>query len=400
MTDELDQRLHDALQIAATRPSTVDVLERVASKREHRRRARQTRWTLAGLALLIVVAGGLLATLFGESTPHVSTATRPRVVEHATPALEAGRSLVPEAFVVTPDAGFVRPPVLPSGDTVAFAAYDRTSTGFTFPPSRVVRVAVSSGRVTDRVDLEGEIVALADGEGARWALTRDKVVTGPDDPRFRVKRIGPRGQIDSNPVPPAEAPLGAIVAGGGGVWVPVRDGVLRFDLTTGAFAAKVPLEPADQHFIAVAGKGTYVSAGASVLRLDPASDTALAETSPVATTATVMGLASSPTAGLVELLSPGVGVDASVTVPFSDRAIPLPANVDARGLREANGVVWVDATIDGAVVALVFDESVRAVEHVVRLPETTDATITFVARDQALIISGGQMWIARLGPAG
>jgi hypothetical protein len=400
MTDELDERLRAALHAGAIQPSTVGVLDRVESKRERRRRARHTRAALAAVVVAIAVGGGVLVAVRDRGpTAHVSTANRPRVVEHPTPALDAGRPLVPEPLVVTPDEGFVRGPVLPAGDTIAVAAYDRTDTGFTFPPSRIVRVAVPSGHVRDRVDLEGEILALSNGEGARWALTRDKVVNGPLDPRFRVKRIASDGQVVSNPVPPAEEPTGAIVAGGGGVWVPVRDGVLRFDLTSGAFVTKVPLSSADPHAIAFAGKGTYVSDGASVLRLDPTTDGALADGGLVAPT-TVVGLASSPAAGLVELLGPGVGTGGAVAVPFSGRTVPLPANVDAHGLHEANGVVWVDATIDGAVVAIVLDESVRAVERVVRLPDTDDATITFVSRDRALVIAGGQMWLAALGQPG
>ena len=145
----------------------------------------------------------------------------------------------------------------------------------------------------DRVDLEGEIVALADGEGARWALTRDQVVDGPTDARFRVKRVAGDGTVASNPVPPGEEPSGTIAAGGGAVWVPVRDGVLRYDLTTGAFAAKIPLAPAERRAIAVGGKATYVSDGAAVLRLDPTSSAAApAGARPSATP--VLGLTSSP----------------------------------------------------------------------------------------------------------
>ena len=194
-------------------------------------------------ATAVVVTGVLVAFVGEDPTPEIATVRGPQVVEHPTPRLEAGRALDLEPLVVTPDAGYVRPPLLPSGDTVAVAAYDRTETGFTVPPSRIVRVATSDGGVRDRVDLEGEIVALADGEGARWALTRDQVVKGPADPRFRVKRIAGDGTVASHPVPPGEEPSGTIAAGGGGVWLPVRDGVLRFDLMTGAFASEDPARP-------------------------------------------------------------------------------------------------------------------------------------------------------------
>ena len=101
---------------------------------------------------------------------------------------------------------------------------------------------------------------------------------------------------------------------------------------------------------------------------------------------------------LVELLAPDVTGEASVADVFGDRTVRLPANVDASGLRSANGVVWVDATIDGTVVAILLDEALRGVERVVRLPATSDATLTFLSRDRVLVVSGGQMWTAALGP--
>ena len=83
---------------------------------------------------------------------------------------------------------------------------------------------------------------LADGEGARWALTHDKDVIGPQDPEFRIKRNGPDGTVVSNPVPPGDVPTGDLVAAGGGVWLPVRDAVLRFD-------------PGSETFTSFAGSG-------------------------------------------------------------------------------------------------------------------------------------------------
>ena len=274
--DDLDQRVERALREAAPpQGPTPGVFERIAVKRARRQHRRQVQRAVGVFAATAVVVTGVLVAFVGEdSTPEIATVSGPRVVEHATPRLEAGRALDLEPLLVTPDTGYVRPPLLPSGDTVAVAAYDRTETGFSVPPSRIVRVATSDGGVRDRVDLEGEIVALADGEGARWALTRDQVVKGPADPRFRVKRIAGDGTVASHPVPPGEEPSGTIAAGGGGVWLPVRDGVLRFDLTSGAFAAKIPLAPAERRAIAVGGKAAYVSDGVAVLRLDPTTDAA------------------------------------------------------------------------------------------------------------------------------
>src|SRR5262245_65827114 len=121
------------------------------------------------------------------------------------------------AVPVRPDEGYLTSPLHAGGTTVALAAYERTDGGYSFPPSHVVRVQ-ANGRVVDRIDLQGEILELAEGEGARWALTHDKEVIGPQDPEFRIKRIGPDGSVVSNPVPPGDVPTGDLVAGGGGVW--------------------------------------------------------------------------------------------------------------------------------------------------------------------------------------
>jgi hypothetical protein len=398
--DELDRRVERALREAAPQASGTAVLGQIAVKRVHLQRRRQARRGLVALAATtLVVAGVLVAVLDREPSPRITTASRPRVVEHATPRLDAGRALEAEPVVVVPDAGFLRPPVLPSGDTVAVAAYDRTETGFTFPPSRIVRVTTPGGHVTDRVELQGEIIALADGEGARWALTRDKAVKGSADQRFRVKRIAGDGTVTSNPVPAGEEPIGSIAAGGGGIWVPVRGGVLRFDLATGAFSAKVPLPFAEQRAIAVGGKGAYVSDGAALRRLDPTSDTASAAVGPPSATS-ILGLASSARSPIIELLAPDATGEATVADAFGDRTVRLPANVEARDLRSANGVLWVDATIDGAVVAIALDEALRAIERVVRLPDASDATLTFLSRERVLVVSGGQMWTALLGSVG
>ena len=62
--------------------------------------------------------------------------------------------------------------MLQSGEYVALAAYDRDGTGFKVPPSHLVRID-AAGRVLDQVELQGEILSLADGEGARWVVTHD-----------------------------------------------------------------------------------------------------------------------------------------------------------------------------------------------------------------------------------
>ena len=62
----------------------------------------------------------------------------------------------------------MRGPLLAAGDLVTATAYTPSGNTFTFPPSAIVRFTAGSGQVADRVDLQGEIEAMSDGEGARF----------------------------------------------------------------------------------------------------------------------------------------------------------------------------------------------------------------------------------------
>jgi hypothetical protein len=395
---DVDRQLRDALRDSVEPPVSADVLERVAARRDHRRRARQQRWAAAALVVVLVGAGAVLATTGGGPSTHVA-APGSRVVpgvrviggdEFDGSVEDAGRDANVARLRISPDEGYVRGPILAAGSAVAFATYDRAATGFTFPPSRIVRVRVPDGTVIDEVELQGEIVALADGEGARWVLTRDKEVIGPDDPRFRVKRVAPDGTVISNAVPPAEEPTGEIVAAGGGVWVPVRDGVLRFDPVSGAHVSRVSLPPAASRGIAAGAKAVYVTSGTSLYRLDPASDRPVLEHDGAGT---LIDLANGDDAALAELVIGGDG-RARVDIASTPATIALPGRLDAGSLESANGVVWVDGTLAGSRVAVVLDRRLRSIDRIVVLP--ADAVLGFVSRDRAVIAAGGEAWIADL----
>jgi hypothetical protein len=395
---DVDRQLRDALRESVEPPST-GVLERVAARRDHRRRARQQRWAAAALVVALIGAGAVLATTGrGPSTRVAAPGSRVvpevRVIdgdELDGSVEDAGRDASVARLRISPDEGYVRGPILAFGGAVAFATYDRAAASFTFPPSRIVRVRVPDGTVVDEVELQGEIVALADGEGARWALTRDKEVAGPDDPRFRVKRVAPDGTVVSNAVPPAEEPTGEIVAGGGGVWVPVRDGVLRFDPVSGAHMSKVSLSPAARRGIATGAKAVYVTSGTALYRLDPASDQPVLEHDGADTLA---DLTNGDGAALVELVIAGDG-SARVNISSTQATIALPDRLDARSLESANGVVWVDGTLAGSRVVAVLDRRLRSIDRIVVLP--ADAVIGFVTGDRAVIAAGGEAWIVDLG---
>jgi hypothetical protein len=271
----LDDRIARLLDGAAVEPTiTTDVLAAIATKQRRRvtrRRALTVSAVACGLAL-VVGAVGLART---DDDPVAIAHQRGgdlavRVVDGmpTSLAVPVGDPVSARRVTLDPDGGYVRGPVLASGEFVAVATYDRDGDTFRFPPSRVVRVD-RNGRVLDEVDLQGEVRSLADGEGARWVLTRDAVVVGPADPEFRVKRIGPDGSVTSNPVPPGEQPNGDILAAGGGVWVPVTDGGLRFDPASGSYAGKIALPPAAHRQVAVLGKSVSATTGGGVARLDP-----------------------------------------------------------------------------------------------------------------------------------
>ena len=75
-------------------------------------------------------------------------------------------------------------------------------------------------------------MSIAEGEGARWALTQNLRPTGGTLPDTFLKRIGAVGDPVSTQLPHDADPVGPIAAVGGAVWVPVRDGVLQYDPAT------------------------------------------------------------------------------------------------------------------------------------------------------------------------
>jgi hypothetical protein len=419
---ELDERLTAALRDAAREPAgTGDVPGRVAAKRAHRRRVRQARAGVVSVAVVIALAGTVLAIAgTGGDGPsgrrEVAAGGTPgavsvRVVDGATvngPLRDVGRAATLTPLTLSSDEGYVRGPLVATGGLVAAAAYHHDGDGFTYPPSAIVRFDGATGKVADRVDLQGEVEALSDGEGARFAQTRDKTVIGPQDPQFRVKRITPDDNHVSNPIPPPNQPAGPIVAGGGAVWVPVTDGVLRFDPATGEYAGKVPLSTTTgRRGVALLGKGAaYVTDGTTVRRLDPGSD-------------------ATPAAGVIAIISPDVGplLDVAAvdfdgvalahdprtggfavarfsalpgTGPSTTGVVALPTGVDATALHAANDVVWVEATLDGAPVALVLSADGSRVERTVVLLDTRDQSITFMSRTTAVVTSAGSVFRVNL----
>ena len=125
----VDERLHQLFSDAAVEPTANgDVLGRVARKR-HQRATRRVARNVGAVVVVLLVLAGSLAWLTADGDTE------------------------------------------PAGEYAALAAYNRDGTGFKVP-SHVVRID-ASGRVLDEVELQGEVLSLADGDGARWVVTHD-----------------------------------------------------------------------------------------------------------------------------------------------------------------------------------------------------------------------------------
>lgn len=393
-----DDRLRDALRGAAREPTLDGVADGVHAKWARRRTIRRVeRAALAGGLLAGVIVAGVVAldATGGDQQVTVAPAHGAIPVVRVVDDTGAHRAAVTPVHV-EPDEGYVRGPLLASGDHIAMAAYDRDGTSYAFPPSRIVRIE-TDGTVVDRVDLQGEILSLADGEGARWALTRDKTVIGPEDPEFRVKRVGPDGVVASNPVPPGEQPVGRIAAGGGGVWVPVRDGVLRFDSVTGAFAAKIPLSTTtDQRAVVASGKFVSVTDANAQLRLDPASDAPAGMIALLPIGTRIVDAAGA--GGALPVLLSSDESETAWLVSDGEREIVLPDGFAPTGILAAADVVWVAGSRAGVPTLLVIDPSASTLEvaRTVRLANTSDFSVTFISPRSAIVVSAGSAYRVRL----
>ncbi len=389
--NDLDGRIRAAVRDSARMPLDEDVMASVAGKRARRRAVRRVEAGALAVAAVValvvasvvVLGGGDDHTTRVAAPPARSSMPKVRVVDADGTTMRAATHFV----ALDADEGYVRGPLIVQGDTITAAAYDRSGKSFTFPPSRIVRFTLD-GHVLDRVDLKGEILSLTQGEGARWALTRDKVVLAPPDPEFRVKRIGSIGQPRSNAVPRGEQPVGDLFAGGGAVWLPVTDGVLRFDPATGEYRGKIQLTPGAAHrAIAVVGKAPYVTDGGSLRALDAASATPGGASFPA------------PERGVqyVDVVSDGddawvlAGIGAGDFVVWQFKAFGGGMFTEvARGtgspeaLDLVDGTVWVHAgTARGAVL-------LRADDHTtVQLGDTRNAETAALASDGTVVFTRG-----------
>ena len=262
-----DPRLEQALRDAAPVVGAVGVLDRVEAKRVHRRRQRR----------VVTAASALAVVLLLSSPPRWSCGTTRRRRRSPRPARACRRRSSPvtsarrrperdaRAVALDTDPGVIVPPVSVGSASVSTASHDRGTDGQ--PLTHVVRI--DGTHVVDVVNLKADVVSIAEGEGARWALTQNLRATDATIPDTFLKRIGTVGEPVSTQLPRDSDPVGPVAAVGGAVWVPVRDGVLQFDPVTASLIRKITLPNAETRSVAQVGKGAYATDGRVLRRLDP-----------------------------------------------------------------------------------------------------------------------------------
>ena len=172
----------------------------------------------------------------------------------------------PVPIALDPDQGYVRGPLVVSGSTLSLAAYDHDGDRFTFPPSRIVRLDDRTFREQGRTDLKAEILSIADGDGARWVVTRNpKPPNGLPD--AFLKRIGADGAVGSKLLPFGSDPVGDVAVGAGACGYRARR---RAPIRRGDVAVRVQdaLAPAERRAVAVVNGTVLVTDGSRIRTLE------------------------------------------------------------------------------------------------------------------------------------
>jgi len=120
--------------------------------------------------------------------------------------------------------------------------------------------------------LDGSPLSFAAGEGARWVMER-LFQNGAD---YRLARFAEDRPTATSvePVPVDGQSAGAIAAGAGAVWIPLRTGVARMDPRTGHLAHLVPLPFDESRSLVISGAQIIVSDHNGVRTIDPATNVA------------------------------------------------------------------------------------------------------------------------------
>lgn len=385
-----DHRLEQALEDAAPVIDTGRAFDRVATKRARRRTVRRIEGSALVLAVVAVVSfTAVVATHDNGSSPHVA-APGARLSAHVVTGDDAnadGRVETPRPVALDADPGVLLAPISVGSTSVSTASHDRGTDGL--PLTHVVRI--NGAHVIDVVNFKAEIVSITEGEGARWALTRNLRATGGTLPDTFLKRIGAVGDPISVQLPRDSDPVGPIAAVGGAVWVPLRDGVLQFDPSTATLLREVPLPTASSRYVAQVGKGAYVTDRGTLRRLEPIAGL----TDTIDFGPEVIGLAAAGFDSLVLLRNEQGGVEgarvarATSADPVRITAI-LPGGFRPDRLEASSTRLWVTGTVDGAPsIVLLGADGARAT---VVLENARDAALAWTSSRTVTAVTDGRMF--------
>jgi hypothetical protein len=378
-----EDQLERALHASAPRVSNAGVLDRVEHKRARRRTRRRVEVGALGVMVVALLSLAVVLVRNDGETARVSAPGGRVITGGADVTPRAGTARPPVPIALDPDQGYVRGPLVLSGDTLSLAAYDHEGNTFRFPPSRTVRVDTRTFAELGRVDLKAEILSVADGEGARWVVTRNpKPPNGLPD--AFLKRIGADGTVVSRLLPPGTDPVGDVTTGAGAVWIPVRDAVLRYDPVTMQLTQRYPLTAAETRTVVVTGGNEVVATdGGDLVALRP-DGVVSGLCACTATGDPIVGLASSSSGELLKLArNPTTGA-----THLGDER--LPRGFSPTRLSRSGGRVWVEGTVSGAPAVVLIGDT-GSVRSTVVLDDAHDASFAWVRPDTLLVVSNGQL---------
>jgi hypothetical protein len=385
-----DEELEQSLRTAAPIVSTDDVFERVVRKRSRRRAVRRIE---GGAIAFVLVAALSMAVVLAQDDDDTSRVAAPggassaRVITGGTTITpKAGTATTPVPVTLDPDEGYLRGPLLVSGATLALAAYDHDGEGFTYPPSRIVQLDTRTFQLEGQTNLKAEILSIANGDGgARWVVTRNPPPKPVGLPDAFLKRIAADGTVVSTLLPFGTDVVGDVVAGAGSVWIPTRDGVLRYDPATARLSSRIELAPADRRSVGFANGLVWVTTtGPGALTLfqpDGSNAPSVGVVDGEGPVLDVLDLTDDSDDSLLIL-----GTDATGRARVGDQG--LPAGFSATAISAVDGRVWVEGTVSGApAVVLVGESGLRTVV----LDKGRDASFAWVSKDTVLAVSGGTL---------
>ncbi len=364
-----EEQLEQSMHAAAPRVDTNGVLDRVAQKRARRRTMRRVE--LGALAAVLVVALSTIVVLAQDDGRDArvaapgGTATARVITGPGAVTPNAGVARAPVPVALDADPGYVRGPLVVSGSTLSLAAYDHRGDSFTYPPSRIVQLDDRTFQENGRTNLQAEILSIADADGARWVVTRNPAPANGLPDAF-LKRIGADGTVTSTLLPPGTDVVGPVAVGPDGVWVPVRDGVLRYDPAVDRVVSRVDLPPAGARWVVIYRDASFATDGSLLRRLVPAAGQM--DAIPLGPEEPLVGIAQDGQAVWAVLPNTVTGESRPALQQVLAGAgyfpvYDLPRGFAPTAVFAAGGRVWVEGTADGSPAVVLLGANARRVDR-------------------------------------